>query len=121
MGGMIPARSMLVCHPVADRIPPLPPPPWRARSFAPVVVSAGFDDARARALFLDALVAADSLPTLPETARALGVSTRTLMRARDWLRDFDPEGFAQLRERAATADATRAGELAAKRWGPKSR
>lgn len=110
------AWPVLAWEGMADR---LPSPPWRARSFASVVAAAGFDDARARTLFLDAMVAADALPTLPEAAKALGVSGRTLMRARDWLRDFDPEGFAQLRPRAATADATRASELAAKRWGSK--
>jgi len=94
-----------------------PPPPWRSRAFASIVAPAGFDDLKARGLFLDALVAADALPTVEASAEALGVSKRTLQRARDWLQGYDPDAFALLRRREPGAVALGGAGLAARRWG----
>lgn len=87
-------------------------PPWRLRAFRAVTAAAGFDDAAARRLFLDALAAADALPTVDAAAEALGVSKRTLQRARGWLEDYDPDAFAALRTRAPDPKAA-----ALARWG----
>lgn len=77
------------------------PPPWRWRAFSPVTVAAGFDDARARELFFDALTAADQLPSVEAMAEALRVSKRTLQRARAWLEAHAPTEYATLRARVS--------------------
>lgn len=81
------------------------PPPWRWRAFARFTSPAGFDDARARALFLAALVGADGAESLSAVGTALGVSERTVVRARVWIKAHDRAGWALLRVREAGPEA----------------
>lgn len=80
-------------------------PPWRWRAFAPHTRAAGFDDQRARALLLAALVGADDAENLAAVAARLDTSERTVVRARVWLKTHDPAAWALLRPREAGPDA----------------
>jgi len=75
------------------------------------VTGDGSEDA-ARAALLDAMLAADVADSPADVAAALGVTLRTLYRARAWLREHAPEDATRLRPRAdavALAQATKRG------------
>ena len=79
-------------------MPKLPSPPWRWRAFSAVTAAAGYDDARARALWTEALLNLDALE--PEGIAAQpNTSARTIFRARAWIVANDAELWGKLRPR----------------------
>lgn len=73
-------------------------PPWRWPSFSAVTAAAGLDDARARALWSEALVNLDGLEP-DDIAAQLNTSARTIFRARAWIAANDAELWGKLRQR----------------------
>ncbi len=83
-----------------------PSPPWRWAIFSHVTGDA--PDEAARAALFDAMLAADVADSPADVAVAMGVTLRTLYRARAWLREHAPDDAARLRPRADAVALTKA-------------
>ena len=98
---MTSAHAVLASGTVSTPDAPDSSPPWRWRAFKAHTAAAGFNDARARALFLAALIGADDAPSLSAVGERLGTCERTVVRARVWIKANDHAAWELLRPREA--------------------